>query len=401
MGKKNFSFASLKELAKEKPYLIIALLIVLLLGISPYFKFLPASAINKTISINLIYWNESEFDTNNDGIENLTGIIDLSIANTRFNWEVNYSNLGTRWEIYDSDRNISTIICYGAVNTCNFFNLEPLRERWNETLYLVYENYAGFNNTVSAQVVYVDYSFEINNPYTEIYNSEWQILPAIFINITETINDTLILNETLNLTNTTGNISLELNLSINITQNLLYIINISDGLLTWKYLPANESNESGLYFDGVDDYIIINESENISIVNNFLRIDVVAKIDANSSGVLVSKYDYLNSKFIELGVNYEGTIRFALSDVDNSISIESENSYSDDSYHNITAILSQDIVQIYVDDVLESFADASILSNLSSEVPFSIGANAGYLQWMNQPVQNFKGEIKDVKIYFK
>ncbi len=59
--------------------------------------------INKTITIDLEYKSGTEFDSDDDGVEPVTGIIDLTVENSLFSWDVDESNLCTRWESYSVD----------------------------------------------------------------------------------------------------------------------------------------------------------------------------------------------------------------------------------------------------------------------------------------------------------
>ena len=46
---------------------------------------------------------------------------------------------------------------------------------------MTYERYgAGLNNTISAQIIYVDYSLDLENLYSDIYYSDWKNLSAVF-----------------------------------------------------------------------------------------------------------------------------------------------------------------------------------------------------------------------------
>ena len=109
-------------------------------------------------------------------------VVDFEIK-ANFSWDVNESYLATRWDIhslYDKQR---TIICYGAVDTCNFVDLSPTMPYWNEAFYLYYGRYgATLNNTVSAQVIYANYSLDEEDLYSDIVYSDWSTLPAIFLN---------------------------------------------------------------------------------------------------------------------------------------------------------------------------------------------------------------------------
>lgn len=160
--------------------------------------------INKSIKINLEYNTGTPYDENNDGIETLTGVIDFTVANTKFNWAVDEAKLCTRWETYSIDNGTVTTICYGSEKCCNFVELALTSANWNETFYLNYGKYgATYNNTISAQVIYVDYNLSIDELYAEIYYSSWRNLTAEFrgvVNITEpiiNITNIIIVNKTI------------------------------------------------------------------------------------------------------------------------------------------------------------------------------------------------------------
>ena len=78
-------------------------------------------------------------------------------------------------------RAASTIICYGSNRCCQFVDLIPTKPQWNEQYHSAYGTYgATFNNIVSAQVLYVDYEISIDDPFSEIYFSEWSDLSASY-----------------------------------------------------------------------------------------------------------------------------------------------------------------------------------------------------------------------------
>ena len=85
----------------------------------------------------------------------------------QFNWNVDYGHICTRWEINDLS------LCYGASDCCSLIELESLGD-WNESLYLSQGRYGvGLQNTLNMQVIYADYSLDIENPYAEIiYSNE-------------------------------------------------------------------------------------------------------------------------------------------------------------------------------------------------------------------------------------
>ncbi len=130
---------------------------------------------DKTIEIKLDYKSGTLYDSDDDGVETTTGIVDLSVENTKFGWDAKDENLCTRWEVYSIEDAASTILCYGGEKCCEFVNLLSSRPTWNEPFYASYGSYgATLLNIVSAQVLYVDYSLDPNEPFAEVYNSEWE-----------------------------------------------------------------------------------------------------------------------------------------------------------------------------------------------------------------------------------
>ena len=137
--------------------------------------------INKSVIIDLQYNKNTPYDDDDDGVELTTNIIDFTVAGSTFTWDYNESNLCTRWEIYSIENEESTIICYGSDKCCGFFGLVPLRESWKEPLYLAYNQYGStLNNIISAQVLSIDYNLSLENPFFNIYFSDWKNLTAKF-----------------------------------------------------------------------------------------------------------------------------------------------------------------------------------------------------------------------------
>ena len=191
-------------LIKINNLILIILLCSLLLLLPKIFAFdnlisLDSDENNSLILLRLEYKDNSPYDINNDGVETPEGIIDFTVENTIFNLNINESNLCTRWNIYSIENETSVTVCYGAKACCNFIGLEPLTPNWGEVFYSYYGRYGATNNNkVSAQVVYVDYSLEPENLYSDIYYSSWSSLSAIFkkeiklyTKITNFVNDRL------------------------------------------------------------------------------------------------------------------------------------------------------------------------------------------------------------------
>ncbi|MBI2005628.1 MAG: hypothetical protein HYS80_02595, partial [Candidatus Aenigmarchaeota archaeon] len=131
----------------------------------------------RSITINLQYKPGTNYDSDDNGVEATTGVVDLTVENSQFTWEVNETNLCTRWEVFSVDSGGSTTVCYGSEKCCAFVGLGPTKGNWKENFYAVYGQYgATLNNIVSSRIIYVDYGVRQEKPYSEIYYSSWQNL---------------------------------------------------------------------------------------------------------------------------------------------------------------------------------------------------------------------------------
>jgi len=151
----------------------------------------PTTEENNKIAISLEYHENSDFDTDNNGIESLENIIDLTVEDSSFN--LDETKLCTKWEVFSENDLTSTTVCYGNKECCNLINLEPSKDNWKDILYLSYGLYgATHNNTVTAQTIFANYSLDINNPYSNIYYSDISSKKATFYKDSIEFNDTCI-----------------------------------------------------------------------------------------------------------------------------------------------------------------------------------------------------------------
>ena len=108
--------------------------------------------LSKTIRLRLDYYNDSSYDTDNDGIEDIDGVVDLSV-DAEFNFNATNDHLCTRWSINNNN------ICYGNSDCCAFIDLESSSDNWDDIFYSYFDkDGAGYDNIVSAQVVYFSYN---------------------------------------------------------------------------------------------------------------------------------------------------------------------------------------------------------------------------------------------------
>ena len=137
--------------------------------------------INQTknaITAKLDYGNNPTFDSDNNGIAIYSEGIDYDVKPS-FSWDADYSKLCTRWKVENDETNL---FCFGNTECCKFLNLEPLSDVWNQSFIIVYtQSGAMENNTVSAQVIYADISFEPENLKSDVFYSEWASLEGRFI----------------------------------------------------------------------------------------------------------------------------------------------------------------------------------------------------------------------------
>lgn len=133
---------------------------------------------NRTISLMLEYNKNTFFDTDDDGFEELNGVVDITVKNTKFSWVPNSTKLCTRWRIFSEDERTLNYVCYGSVSCCASLNLERNGE-WDFPYYSAKnKDGATQNNIVSAQIIYYDNTSQ--RAKTGNVYSDWKNLPVRF-----------------------------------------------------------------------------------------------------------------------------------------------------------------------------------------------------------------------------
>ncbi|HLD87624.1 MAG TPA: hypothetical protein VJB12_06205, partial [Candidatus Nanoarchaeia archaeon] len=178
-----FGLLSLKEMSKERPIIFLVGILVLLLGITPNLGSILGLGGNETPRIDVVleFGNHPDFDPDNDGIANITEVIDFAF-NASFGWNVQSQHLAAWWRITNLESNASQFLCNGAKIACSFVDMEVSSPQWNDPFYLYHGLHgASTNNSVGLQILYVNYSLDFENLSAAVYNSEWQSLAAVFI----------------------------------------------------------------------------------------------------------------------------------------------------------------------------------------------------------------------------
>ncbi len=136
---------------------------------------------NRSITISLAYNSGTVYDANDNGEESVNGIVDMTLEGTKFSWDADQSRLCTRWEVYNKYENTLTRFCNGNSDCCAFANLLPTKSNWGGVYYSGYgKDGSGYDNIVSAQVIYYDVNLSAQNPKSEIYYSAWNNLSVKF-----------------------------------------------------------------------------------------------------------------------------------------------------------------------------------------------------------------------------
>ncbi|MBW2974611.1 hypothetical protein KY366_02740 [Candidatus Woesearchaeota archaeon] len=159
------------DISKNKRIVCLMLVLVFCAGI--VINTIVHAGEEKNIEIVLEYKSGTVYDPDDNGIETIGNIIDFTVEDSAFDWELNYSRLCTRWNV-----NSDIYLCYGGEECCGFIGLDA-EGSWDDVFYLNYGRYnASYSNNVSAQVIYVDYDLEV--PYEDVVYSGVSSLNATF-----------------------------------------------------------------------------------------------------------------------------------------------------------------------------------------------------------------------------
>ncbi len=132
---------------------------------------------NSTLDIALDYASGTSYDEDDDGIAALDEIVDFTVEHSPIN--LNSSFLCTSWQVESSSG--TTALCYGSQDCCSILNLVPEQDSWDDSFYLNYGSYgASYDNNITAQLIYADYSLDLDDPYADIRYSDIRQLGAVF-----------------------------------------------------------------------------------------------------------------------------------------------------------------------------------------------------------------------------
>ncbi len=108
------------------------------------------------------------------------GVVDLTVADSEFNWHPDESRLCTKWEITNSEGSTTTA-CNGAADCCALAGVAPEEKGWNVPLYVFHGKYGATDtNTVTAQVIFLNQSIG-NETYLESVVGQPDSITASFV----------------------------------------------------------------------------------------------------------------------------------------------------------------------------------------------------------------------------
>ena len=241
-------------------------------------------------------------------------LIGYSVENTVFNWAVNYDKVCTKWEIYSFEADTNKQKCYGANGCCSFLELNTDSGVWNESMYLQY-NVGGVteNNRVTGRVVYVDFSLDPENAYSDIHYSEEDYLYGVFSDSdgkAKLNNNQIEIMVTSPVNNSIYGIGedIYLNFSMNISAPVSYSLD------DYSYYPIGDDSEFVTLINGTLDFSVVkngvHELKLFILVNstNFVNYSVFFKVDDEQAPTLKIDPD-LDNTVIDgsdsLNINFE------------------------------------------------------------------------------------------------
>ena len=221
----------------------------------------------------LVVADIDESEISGGGIKTFDEIFEFNVVD-EFSDGLNSEKLCTKWSVNDVS------LCYGAEDCCALFDLES-SGLWNSSLYLSYGRHnSELENIIKAQLVYADYSLDVEDPYSDIIYSDVMETTAEFyekpILLEDSCIDTCLLPDfnsssyklvfiVDNTTLTIDSISYSVKKDINISENIPEQIKEFDNLTIYKN-EIMKVNLSSYFSDYEELSYSVYTMENIGVV---------------------------------------------------------------------------------------------------------------------------------------
>ncbi len=159
----------------------------------------------------------------------------------------------------------------------------------------------------------------------------------------------------------------------------------------------------GFEFDGVDDYIHIPASDDLSFGTGNFSLAAWVKTGSNSTQYVIDRWDYPNGKDSEYAIFVQdGYPNFLIRET-----LDEENDYAlavstlrinDSDWHYLVGVRKNITVYVYVDGIEMGSADASSVGALVTTGQTNIGVHAHRIYYYNS-LNYFNGSIDEVRVW--
>lgn len=161
-----------------------------------------------------------------------------------------------------------------------------------------------------------------------------------------------------------------------------------DGVVNGAVLTTDrfEKANSAYWFNGVDQNIILTNTENLHLQGGFTLAAWVQLNDCNNGHAVVSKHENYYANGYNLVASYNKA--HVITDVAN-YDLSTEETYNDGNWHFFVGTFDQSNLSIYVDGVLKKTMPAQYLTTNNQNIRIGSDTHISF----------YKGKIDDVRIY--
>ncbi|HLC96903.1 MAG TPA: hypothetical protein VJH97_06295, partial [Candidatus Nanoarchaeia archaeon] len=249
--------------------------------------------------ISLSYASDSVYDSDNNGIESTSGLIDFAVDS-----DILGSNLCTVWSVLSLETNITTAACYGDAACCALNSLSSSSDNWNDEFILNYGFYgATYNNIVKAKVWNADYEVSVDDPSADISSSAEANLSAVFmpdmVDFSDVCVDTCV---PLGAGQSTYLLRIETDGPLSL-DSIVYttLETVPNKAPTWQSIPSQRKTPGELFTINLSNYA--SDPDNDSLTFKASAADNISITIANGIATVLPDTGYTGSTFIFFTAN--------------------------------------------------------------------------------------------------
>ncbi|MBW2967728.1 hypothetical protein KY362_04525, partial [Candidatus Woesearchaeota archaeon] len=317
------------------------------------------------------------WDTDNDGVEpKADGVVDLTVANSAFNWGVDESKLCTKYEIESLDTGDTETVCYGARDCCVILvDREPEPGKWDESVYIFHGKWgATEHNMVEARVIFLNQSIG-NETYFESVVGSPASMPVRFVNgedgrFTDACLDTCSMSPGLNITQAVLEYDIAEGVSVMLEEVEYIVRETVEEAVVAEPKPEKVKRDSfdgeTTDFDGLADLTAVSEPK--------LEKKGKGKVKWLGTGLDVSGADF--DKHVKFG---KGWVKVDGKKLNKDLDSPAEITLVDLPYSEMPLVLADGVVCSEC-EVL-SYADGELVFEVPHFTNYSAGVNANMTIW--------------------